>query len=117
MSFLQVTRKPEYKILLAGLSIMLLSFINLLFLEEVDFLSSYSFKQLIWIFIALVGSLVIRTLRLRILKDISVPVYILSLILLILVLFIGDRVAGSKSWIQIGGLLSFQPSEVHKIVL
>ena len=37
--------------------------------------------------------------------------------LLILVLLIGDRVSGSKSWIQIGGLLSFQPSEFAKIAL
>jgi len=117
MSFLQLARKPEYKIILAGLSIMFLSFINLLFLEEVDFLSSYSFKQLIWISIAILGSLVIRTLRLRMLKDISVPIYILSLMLLILVLLIGERVSGSKSWIQIGGLLSFQPSEFAKIAL
>tara|TARA_B100001964_G_C14232572_1_gene600781 strand:+ start:764 stop:1876 length:1113 start_codon:yes stop_codon:yes gene_type:complete len=117
MSLLQLARKPEYKILLAGLSIMLLSFVNLLFLEEVDFLNSYAFKQTLWIFVALVGSLMIRTLRLRMLKDISIPIYIISLILLILVLIIGERISGSKSWIKIGNLLSFQPSEFAKIAL
>jgi rod shape determining protein RodA len=117
MSLLQLARRPEYKIFLAGFSIMLLGFVNLLFLEKVDFLNSYAFKQALWILIALVGSLMIRTLRLRMLKDISIPVYIVSLILLILVLVVGERISGSKSWIKIGSLLSFQPSEFAKITL
>ena len=46
MTLAQLWRKPEFKILIAGCLIMCLSFINLLFIEEVDFLKSYSFRQL-----------------------------------------------------------------------
>lgn len=40
-----------------------------------------------------------------------------SMILLVLVLFIGVEVNGAKSWINLPGLPSFQPSEIMKFVL
>jgi len=115
MTLAQLWRKPEFKILIAGCLIMCLSFINLLFIEEVDFLKSYSFRQLFWIIISIFLMFIITRLRLKTLKDISVPIYVLSLILLILVLFIGEKISGSRSWLKFGDLLSFQPSELAKI--
>ena len=56
-------RKPEYKILTAGFCIMILSFINLIFIRDGAFLSSYSFKQLIWTIAA--GIICFIVLRVR----------------------------------------------------
>lgn len=49
--------------------------------------------------------------------NISVYVYILSVILVIAVLFIGTEANGQKRWISLGRFVSFQPAEVAKIGL
>tara|TARA_B100000029_G_scaffold119241_1_gene112427 strand:- start:47648 stop:48760 length:1113 start_codon:yes stop_codon:yes gene_type:complete len=115
MILVELWRKPEFKILFTGFFIMFLSFINLLFIEDVPFFKSYAFRQVFWIAIAIFTTLIIRNLRPKMVKDVSLPAYILSIILLVLVLFIGQEISGSKSWIKFGGLFSFQPSEFAKI--
>ncbi len=47
----------------------------------------------------------------------SVFVYIVSVLLVIAVLFIGTEANGQKRWISIAGVISFQPAEVAKIGL
>ncbi len=108
-------RKPEYKILTAGFCIMILSFINLIFIRDGAFLGSYSFKQLIWTIAAGIICFIVLRIRLQTLKNISVSLYILSIILLVFVLFFGDKISGARSWIKIGDFMSFQPSELVKI--
>ena len=44
-------------------------------------------------------------------------VFLLSLVLLILVYVVGVEIKGSRRWLRIPGLFSFQPSEVMKLVL
>ena len=112
---INLLRKPESKILAAGFCIMLLSFINLNSIRDGAFLGSYSFKQLIWTFVAGLICLLVTRIRLQTIKEISVPIYILSILLLIFVLFFGQEISGAKSWIKIGDLMSFQPSELVKI--
>ncbi len=46
----------------------------------------------------------------------SWPLYIASIVLLLLVLFFGETVNGAKRWINIAGL-QFQPSEIAKFTL
>lgn len=52
----------------------------------------------------------------RIIYSFSIPFYFLSLVLLILVLFIGKEISGTKGWLQIAGL-SMQPAEFAKLGL
>ena len=94
---------------------MFLGFINLLFVKNLPFVSSYSFKQLLWIFISLIIFFIISRFRLQTIKSLSIPFYLFTLILLVYVLFFGDRISGAKSWIRIGNFLSLQPSELVKI--
>ncbi len=44
-------------------------------------------------------------------------VYVLGLLLLVLVLLVGIKVKGSQRWLEIPGLLRFQPSELMKIAV
>ena len=108
-------RKPEGKIFCFGFLIMILGFINLFFIRNENFFSSYSFKQFIWILLGAVIFFIVSRIRLQTLKQISIPFYLLTLILLIFVLLFGDKISGAKSWIKIGSILSFQPSELVKI--
>ena len=44
-------------------------------------------------------------------------VYVVGLLLLVLVLLVGIKVKGSQRWLEIPGLLRFQPSELMKIAV
>tara|TARA_B100000123_G_C25720380_1_gene424206 strand:- start:297 stop:1559 length:1263 start_codon:yes stop_codon:yes gene_type:complete len=83
--------------------------------EELPFLSlkNESFKQLIWILICLIIFFVIQIIEYRFIFDLAVPLYFLSIILLVLVLLFGQEVKSSVSWFNFFGL-KFQPSEFAK---
>jgi rod shape determining protein RodA len=71
-------------------------------------------KQLIWGLFALIIFFVTYSLPTKSFKVAAVPGYLLALLLLIIVLVIGKKISGSRSWISIG-FLGFQPSELAKI--
>jgi len=71
-------------------------------------------KQLVWGLIALIIFFVTYSLPTKSFKVAAVPGYLLSLLLLVVVLVIGKKISGSRSWISIG-FLGFQPSELAKI--
>ena len=72
-----------------------------------------SFKQLIWISICLIIFFAVSILEYRFIFDLAVPLYFISLLLLILVLFFGQEVNNHSSWFNFFGL-KFQPSEFSK---
>jgi rod shape determining protein RodA len=43
--------------------------------------------------------------------------FLLGLVLLILVIFFGYEVNGSARWLRVGGMFTFQPSEIMKLVI
>ena len=108
--------KPHAKIIFVGYLIILLGCINLLQIEVNENISIYSIKQFVWLIISLIITFFVLRLRLKTLKNISTFFYIFSIVLLILVLFIGKEVSGAKSWINILGF-TFQPTELIKICL
>ena len=99
-------------------TMLLIGFISIYSSQNTDgygFLSfqNESFKQLIWIFICLFVFFAISILEYRFIFDLAVPLYGLSLFLLVLVLFIGQEVNSHSSWFNLFGL-KFQPSEFSK---
>ena len=83
--------------------------------EELPFVSlkNESFKQLIWILICLIIFFIIQIIEYRFIFDLAVPLYFLSVVLLVLVLIFGQEVKSSISWFNFFGL-KFQPSEFAK---
>ena len=83
--------------------------------EDLPFLSlkNESFKQLIWILICLIIFFIIQILEYRFIFDLAVPLYFLSVVLLVLVLIFGQEVKSSISWFNFFGF-KFQPSEFAK---
>ena len=99
-------------------TMLLIGFLSIYSSQNTDgygFLSfqNESFKQLIWIFICLFIFFAISILEYRFIFDLAVPLYGLSLFLLVLVLFIGQEVNSHSSWFNLFGL-KFQPSEFSK---
>ncbi len=71
-------------------------------------------KQLYFVIVSFFIFLIIHFLPTNTFKILSVPSYIFGLLLLLLVLVIGKKVSGAKSWIALG-TFGFQPSEFAKI--
>ena len=76
-------------------------------------------KQLIWSGIGLAALFTTAFFPIRTLQRISLPLYVINLLLLLIVLLIGERVSGSKSWFGLGGsggtaAFGGQPSEFAK---
>lgn len=72
-----------------------------------------SFKQLIWMGICIVIFFAVSILEYRFIFNLAVPLYIISILLLVLVLFVGQEVNNHSSWFNIFGF-KFQPSEFSK---
>tara|TARA_B110000444_G_scaffold226303_1_gene230731 strand:- start:20 stop:1138 length:1119 start_codon:yes stop_codon:yes gene_type:complete len=70
-------------------------------------------KHLIFSIISVILMTIISLIENKIFKKIVIPIFILSLIMLLLVLFIGIEVKGSKRWLNFF-LFRFQPIELLK---
>ena len=66
--------------------------------------------------IGLVAMFVIAMTPIWIWRNISIPIYIIALLLLLLVEFLGSTGMGAQRWINLG-FINLQPSEVAKIAL
>ncbi len=71
-------------------------------------------RQLMWAGIGFVGMIVAAVLPLKSIHRLSVPAYVVSLAILLVVLVVGKTVSGSKSWLGVGGF-GGQPSELAKV--
>lgn len=79
--------------------------------------STYFIKrQLIFVLIGFAVMLLVSHLHYKMFKLGALPLYAVSLGLLVLVLVIGIAAQAAKRWLQIGSF-SFQPSEIMKIAL
>lgn len=80
---------------------------------QFSFGAEYS-KQLCWIAVSLVCAGVIMLSDSKIFVEMAWPVYVVSLLLLTVVLFVGREVYGARSWLMLGPV-AFQPAEFTKI--
>ena len=77
-----------------------------------DMSQSYG-KQMLWIVTSLILALMIILTDAKFFNAFAYPIYIGTIILLVIVLFAGKEIAGSKSWFQIGEF-RIQPAEFAK---
>lgn len=71
-------------------------------------------NQFVWILTSLVIALVIMMIDMKFFTSFSYIIYGAAMLLLVFVLLFGKEVAGSKSWIHLGGF-SLQPAEFAKV--
>lgn len=77
----------------------------------------YFSKQLLFAILGLIAMIFISKVDYRFYQKFYKHAWVISLILLILVLVMGKTVNGSKRWIYLTDTLSFQPSELVKILM
>ena len=73
-------------------------------------------KQIQWFLISIPFIIAVYIIDYRLIVKLSPAIYIVFIILLVGVLFT-DPISGASSWYQIGDFLSFQPSEMVKILM
>ncbi|MEX0909882.1 MAG: rod shape-determining protein RodA [Candidatus Paceibacterota bacterium] len=73
-------------------------------------------RQILWLVISLIALLFLSFIDFRFLRrtGMIVLVYVISLLLLLAVLLVGDVIQGSQRWINFG-FFSFQPSDLVKL--
>jgi len=71
-------------------------------------------KQTYWYLIGFAVLLIMTTFDYHTLERLAWPIYLASMLLLILVLVIGKIYSGSQRWLSLG-VINFQPSELAKI--
>ncbi len=76
----------------------------------------YYVKQMNWMLVGLLVSLVVCSLDYHILEDLSYWLYGFLVLLLVAVLIFGRRSMGATRWLNLG-FFSMQPSELMKIVI
>jgi len=78
----------------------------------------FTFKrQVVWFVLGAFASFSVSLIDYRVLERYAHHLYVLCMFFLLAVLFVGKEVAGSTSWISIGGAVSIQPSEFAKIAV
>lgn len=76
-----------------------------------DFSQKYG-KQVVWLGVSLFLGLIVFLIDASIYRKFSFPIYIVTLVLLVLVLFM-PPINGARAWLQVGGL-GIQPAEFSK---
>jgi rod shape determining protein RodA len=79
-------------------------------------LTDYTWKQMLWGGMGLVFFLIFCLLDYKKFRHVIWPLYILTLIFLVLLFFIGHKVKGARSWYAIG-TYRIQPAEFAKLIV
>ena len=110
----------KYKNYIFFIPLLILNIISLFNMLNARIISetynNYFYKQLFWFIIGYIAIFIISKINTNRLFNYSKYLYILSIILLFLVLFVGKDINGARCWLNIFGL-SFQPSELCKFSL
>ena len=77
----------------------------------------YFSKQLMFAVLGIVAMIFISKIDYRFYKKFYKHAWIISLVLLVMVMVIGKNINGAKRWIYLSDTLSFQPSELVKILM
>lgn len=111
----------DWKLIICYLLLVLIGWVNIYAsVHSAEPASIFDFsvrsgKQFVWILTSLgIATIITFAIPPKLWENISVPFYVLVLILLVAVIFLGDDVKGSRSWFKFGAV-SFQPAEISKI--
>jgi rod shape determining protein RodA len=72
------------------------------------------FRQAFWMITGFCALLLASRVPLRYLENVSIPLFLFSLLLLVFILLVGPRIGGAKRWLVLGSL-HLQPSELAKV--
>lgn len=113
----------DYPLVLTALALSLLGSAMVYSAGRTDvptYVSGLYKPQIVWLILGLAAAYGVTRTSVRLIQWLTVPTYLLSLVLLGLTLVIGTgagTAAGTKSWLAIGGVRIGQPSELAKVAV
>ncbi|MCK9368494.1 FtsW/RodA/SpoVE family cell cycle protein [Candidatus Dojkabacteria bacterium] len=110
--------KNSLQILIPTIIISIFGIVTLLSSQAVFTLSGIVAKQILFVFLGIIIFFLAKRFDLTILKyrPIIIIIYVLTIVLLVLTLLIGQSVNGARRWISFLGV-QLQPSEIAKITI
>jgi rod shape determining protein RodA len=75
---------------------------------------SVFYRQAVWMVIGYAALLIASRVQLRYLDNIAIPLFLFSVLLLILILLVGPTIGGARRWLVLGPL-RLQPAEIAKV--
>jgi len=116
---------PAYALLLAAMA---LTAIGIVMVYSASSVRSYfnnadpaaqGLEQLVWAGIGLVGMVVAMRIDFRHLRYLAIPIFVITLAMLVAVLVpgVGAEINGSRRWIVIPGIGTLQPAEFAKLAI
>ena len=75
---------------------------------------SVFYRQAVWMVIGYAALLIASRVQLRYLDNIAIPLFLFSVLLLIMILLIGPTIGGARRWLVLGPL-RLQPAEIAKV--
>jgi rod shape determining protein RodA len=118
-----ITKNVDWMVVLIYIACLLIGWVNIyaaVYNPEVRTsmfdLSNNAGKQLMWIGTAALLIICILVIDYKFYETFSFIIYAVVIVLLILVLFAGSNINGSRSWIKIGAF-SLQPAEFSKLAV
>ena len=117
-----IVKNIDYSLILCYLLLIVIGWLNIyasVYSDEhtsiLDLSQKYG-KQFIWITTALIlASFILFGINKKAYSVLSPIAYIIMLIVLAILIKFGAETNGSKSWIEVGSFLKFQPAELSKI--
>ncbi len=114
---IHMKKNIKYFIYIPLIIIMVFSFLNMINARLIDNVyNNHLIKQIIWYILGFGIIFIFSKINVKKLFNLSFVFYLLSIILLILVLFLGKEINGAKAWFHFG-FFSFQPSELCRLTL
>lgn len=111
----------DYNLLLPVVVLIVISIVNLYSATMgmhggTDIVSPLFYKQLLWFFIGAVAMFVFAYVDYRMLKKLSMVLYVVTILLVMITIVKGRTAFGAQRWLSLG-FFSFQPSELAKFAL
>ncbi len=95
----------------------IISIISIYSANNFNSMSNSITKQTIFFLLGIIMVIIFKKINIKVIIKYSYIPYIILNILLVLVLFFGKEINGSKCWFNIPGIGSFQPSEFMKLAI
>ena len=111
----RLLQNVDWALLATALFIVALSVLSMWNLAPRRGGSALAWRQLSWVGIGLVALLVVTSVDYRSLVRVAPAFYVLGVSLLVVVFVLGRTVSGARRWIHLGPM-TFQPSELFKLI-
>lgn len=105
-------RNYNFKLLIL---VLCATIIGTLMINSAD--SSYFNKQVVGLVICLIGMITLSLIDYKFIRKFHFILYIINIILLLCVLFVGTSVNGARRWLGSAEFITVQPSEFTKIIM